>query len=497
MPSQTPTVDKELIHQALKDVKKKKGTLTNDPSHLLLLRQLRAENSMTDLTDNYEAALRIINKGLSTIGSQNSFHEKILRGHFIDDKRHKELASEHGVSTAVIKNNQGDAIERLAELLDEQEQALREADYNRVIKKLTKLRQNNPLVGVDEQMAYIMQNLLDPSIKDVVFVTGLGGIGKTALMETAVSDLAHHHHFHDIVWLTIHSEQNESGPLTLEHIRTDLINEMGHNNWHTKSAKDQTIHLSYIFEQRPHLVIIDNVETDLTQKLLDTLYGWSGPSRFVLTSRHNVRPDIPHQQIKLNGLLLESSAELIADQIENTPNSTIEQIEDEQVAGIYKIVGGNPLALKLALGLLHTLPFHLVTQDLEEGLSKDTVKMYTHIYQKLWTTLSADGRTLLQKMVATYEGGVPTNLLERLSKLPMDSLLNAVQELVERSLLDKSLEVANPTYVIHRLTRAFLKTEIIGWIDDYDWEGQEKPLDEAAQTDGDVDDSNSAAANDD
>ncbi|GAB4162837.1 MAG: hypothetical protein Fur0021_37400 [Candidatus Promineifilaceae bacterium] len=131
---------------------------------------------------------------------------------------------------------------------------------------------------------------------------------------------------------------------------------------------------------------------------------------------------------------------------------------------IYEKVGGNPLALKLVVGLSHDFQtFDPVIADLTAAHLPDVAAMYHHIYWKAWRALSPDSRRLLEYMPLAADIGMLEEQMKGISGMDSANLLAAIHELIRRSLLEVRGTPSGRRYGIHPLTRSFLLTDIINW----------------------------------
>jgi hypothetical protein len=141
----------------------------------------------------------------------------------------------------------------------------------------------------------------------------------------------------------------------------------------------------------------------------------------------------------------------------------ITQASDEQLAPLFETLGGNPLALKLAVALLEIMSLPAILSDMRFGRTQSTIDMYKHIYWKAWNALSSEAQSLLEAMPLMGDAGGTQEQLQAITELSDARLWQALQELTTRSLLELRGTVWERRYGIHRLTETFLNTEIIGW----------------------------------
>jgi hypothetical protein len=133
----------------------------------------------------------------------------------------------------------------------------------------------------------------------------------------------------------------------------------------------------------------------------------------------------------------------------------------EDLRSIHDAAGGNPLALKLVVGMTAGgLPLPVVLADLGKRNLAETDAMYDRIYLRAWEALSDDARELLEGMPLVSDTGGEHAQLLAFSGLPEDRFWTAIRELLSRSLLEARGSPSDMRYGIHALTRAFLETRI-------------------------------------
>jgi hypothetical protein len=210
--------------------------------------------------------------------------------------------------------------------------------------------------------------------------------------------------------------------------------------------------------------VIDNLESEVdASKLIRAITDLSNPSKFILTSRRRPPPKLGVFIYLLSELPLEDSHNLMVDYAGQI--GLDEYISDisRNAEGIYSITGGNPLALKLVIGLVDAMPLSIILQDLKSSRPGDVESMYRHIYWKSWHALGIKSKVLLQAMPLIAQEGGTLDHMRNFSGLDEAEFHHAVYELYNRSLLERRGSLEERRYGIHKLTETFLNTEIINW----------------------------------
>jgi hypothetical protein len=222
--------------------------------------------------------------------------------------------------------------------------------------------------------------------------------------------------------------------------------------------------LRQMLKAMPHLIIIDNLESVNDMALfVNALNDFANPSRFLLTTRARLSPSSAVYNLTLSQLTLADTIQLIRSQAKTVGLTDLLQADADDLAAIYHVTGGNPLAIKLVVGLATVLPLPQVLADLTRAQSVEIEQMYRHIYWQAWKTLSQPAQMMLEMMPLASGIGIRPAQMQAMSGLPDEKFWPAVTELANHSLLEIHGSIWERRYSIHRLTESFLHTEIIHW----------------------------------
>jgi hypothetical protein len=109
----------------------------------------------------------------------------------------------------------------------------------------------------------------------------------------------------------------------------------------------------HFLKQTSHLIIIDNLETEVeTSYLLEQLQGMANPSKFLLTTRSHPPPQTSVYTHRLAELPLADAKDLLRHHSESLGLKNFAVSNPADAQAIYALTGGNPLALKLVTGLI-------------------------------------------------------------------------------------------------------------------------------------------------
>jgi hypothetical protein len=459
-----------LVHAALRAWYSTSGSDKGLLEGLLLVQERRRalENS-TNPTAARLATNQVLLQGIEELGTGDQDGAMILKLRFADDNTLLMVAYKMNISEDSVSRKQRMAIVRLSNILYDQEVRARKVHTEWIEAQLPPSSYTH-LIGVEEAIAQLSDRITEPGGPGVVAIVGIGGIGKTALADAVTRLVVGQLRFDGVVWLRSDpqtmSGQELSPLLTFENLVTDLAEWLGLGD--TAGSRDQRlVQIRQILKDRPHLIVVDNLETDAaTAYLLDYLNDLAGPSKFLLTTRARRASQATVFHFEMRELSLQNSIALVLRHAHDLGLPDLFQSDDELIRSIYDVTGGNPLALKLVVSLLDLLPLQQILSDLRKSRPGPIENLYKHIYWQAWKILSPEARSLLQAMPLVGElGGLP-DYLESISTLPRDSFWPALQELRSRSLVEVRGSIQEKRYGIHRLTESFLRTEIIHWTDE-------------------------------
>lgn len=461
-----PTALQRAVQVALKAWHSLENAQQTRLDHLLLVRErLAALDSQVNPAALRRATNEVLLSALDELKLSDARGAQVLRAHYLDAMLTKEVARKLNANIDQVNRLQRAAIHRITEILLSREQSVRETRAQQLEAALPP-PQYDQLFGTESACQRLQTVLLKPTTPWIAVVAGLGGIGKTALAHAVTRQIIPHFYFERIHWLHVMPRQTLSAPsLVFEQLMAALAESLWPYTTGPAPAESNLARIRVAIKSRPHLVIIDNLESEAeTAYLLENLPALAAPSKFLLTAR--TRPTGTGTSafvISLSELTLTQAEALLRDQARASGLADLGSLTHSQAKSIYRLVGGNPLALKLIASLTVVQPLTHILQDLEQVKPGEIEAMYRRIYLKAWQALSQEAQALLQAMPLITEAGALPDQLQEISGLPEAQLWPAITELWSRSLLEVRGTLHEKRYGIHRLTETFLRTEIVRW----------------------------------
>jgi hypothetical protein len=323
------------------------------------------------------------------------------------------------------------------------------------------------LFGREDVLAQLLEYLEDRDGHWVISLDGMAGLGKTALAREAVGRLAGTDRFRSVVWVTVSPgsyavrgpKHVELPALTCGQVLDTIAGQLGvpGSGSHSLPAKKERVR--ELLGAEAYLVVLDHLEAVMDCGILA---GWfwevAKPSKFLLTSRHWLESDVGFSSIYLHQLSTAESLALIRHEAGLRGLREVTGASDDALNEILSVTGGNPLAIRLVVGQLVTLPLSQILSALQTA-QPETDEFYQYLYSISWQLVSAPGKRLLRCMVRLPAGQGTWDELSAASGLSGDELAGAIETLTTHSLLQVS-GFEEKTYCLHPLTYHFASSQV-------------------------------------
>ena len=422
------------------------------------------------------ASRQVLLAALEALAAAAPEEAHLLRRRFVENKPVFVMARELSMAEATFYKHQRRAIASLAAVLAEMERA---AASQRAAAAATRLPwiDYGRLFGVEPllgQMVDLLTAAEPPAW--LVLLTGLGGQGKTTVAHRALELIVQRGQLPlEVGWVSAQQQifhpsgllrPVDAPALTADDLLLALAAQLLPAAARVAPFTSQRAldALQAHLRQIPHLVVIDNLETlrDVAA-LLPTLRRLAGPSRFLLTSRQALpgEPDVYH--LPVPELAEADALALLRSEAETRNLPAVRAASDADLRPIVETVGGNPLALKLAVGQLYLLPLPQVVENLHQARGRKAADLYRYIYWQAWNQLDADSQEVLLAMPMFAQSGADLASVQRVCEVPAGRLTDALERLAHLSLVTVAGDLHGRRYSIHRLTETFLLHEVIRW----------------------------------
>jgi hypothetical protein len=427
---------------------------------------------------------RVLDDGVQMLAQSDRRLAELLWRRFRDDLPRKDVARIMQISIPYVDRLQRAAIGHLAELLYAQEMQARAAAQQqvsqnelRLLHRLDLFTTYDRLFGVEEALDELSEHLRKDAAPFVIAVEGIGGIGKTSLAIESLRHVAKLGEFDRIAFVTAQQQQllasGAHRQLTQTASTPDTIIEALAEQLLTPeempvpaSAPNLLVRMQQVLRQQRGLVVVDNLETiSALDALMPALHALAAPSKVLVTTREQPQSAQPVYRIILNELTEAVALRFLRHQAEVANVGQLQHAGDVDLAGIYALTGGNPLALRLVVGQCDSHPLQQVLADLQQVQGRVADHLYTYIYRRAWDLLDGPARRVLVAMLIVPPHGGDLALICSLSGMAAADVGESLTQLVRRNLVNyHSANLQSGVYSIHSLTRTFLHRQVLRWM---------------------------------
>ena len=462
----SPTQWEELIKQALA-VWTAGADDTNPLAALSVVQERMSGKSLN------AAISQLMEDALLCLEEQSAQSAEIVRLRFRDKRQVSVVANKLSLAESSIYRHQREALQALTAIVIEMESTARAkliADFEARLEAPTYF----DLFGVGTHLSQLEEALTSADSPLLLAIEGIGGAGKTALADALIRRLIHSTTAYAFAWVTARQGgglgsgfQPASAPeLSTDDILLSLVDQLWGDRPGKPSSPGESLHaLEYRLKTTPHIVVIDNLETIAdVEKLLPTLRRLANPSKFLLTSRQSLYTETDVYHYPLPPLSQEDAIRLVRREAEKENLAEIAQLPAADLAPIFEVVGGNPLALLLIVGQCHFRPLSTVLEDFREARGYRTEQLYAYVYRKIWENLDALGRKVLMAMQLVPPKGEDQPFVLAVTGLNEEEVMNALDKLMILNLVNCQRNTPTYRYSIHSLTRSFLHQQALKWL---------------------------------
>lgn len=466
LPRCTPNNFAATIQEALKQ--------WHDPAADRPLRDLRMVRNLLQKKQTLHLAVnQLLLNIIAELDRTDRESANLLRLRYLDRMDTTQVANRLHISEPTYFRRHGRAIELLTHLLWVEEEAA-QAEFKAAVEARLELPTYEELFGVEHYLNQLLSLLDGEGAPWIVLVEGIGGIGKTALVDAFMRRAIHRPRFDNFGWVTARQSTFKldgalvpmsARALTAETLLSALAEQILEEALPLPFSVDRVLPLLLAqMKARPHLIVIDNLETIAdVESLLPTLQRLTHPSKFILTSRQRLDGEASIYPLQLTPLPEDEALALVRHEARMRNLPVLYEAKEEDLHPIFEIVGGNPLALRLVVGQTHRHALHTVLSDLHAARGSTVEHLYTHIYRRAWDSLGDAERQLFLTMPLTPVNGADLAFLAVASALDPGDLRDAVETLIRLNLIDHRSGLHESRYTIHSLTRTFLLEQVTLW----------------------------------
>lgn len=462
----------DLLEQALKQWHQEAIPPALDKALPFLTRQTKAGW----LDSRPPLAQQVINQILldllEALAKQDDVAATLLRRRYVNDETGFAVANSLGISESAFYRQRKDALITLTDIALAQENQASLKHIARLEERL-ETPSYQQLFGLNELRERLARLLCDQSDIRLFCLAGIGGIGKTSLADALARQAIAEGCFEEVAWVSARQqwfapwgEIKETGQpaLTRQELLIALNQQLSETPLPPRPADELLATLKLHLQSRSHLIILDNLETVADyQEIWPLLQELSQLAWILLTSRVAIHNQPYLHLTNLTELSPTDAETLIRDEARRRGITDLAKARPEFMDQIYEIVGGNPLALKLIIGQVHLRSLPTILADFKEARDQKVENLYEFIYLKVWQLLDKTARQVLVAMLLVTAPGITLEHLAGLSEIDYNPLTQALDRLIQLSLVQVGGTPNERRYYIHRLTQTFLHNQVTKW----------------------------------
>lgn len=459
---------RKAVHKALRQVTQSGVDSVLGRSRLVL--QVQKNTRMNPR----QAAQEILEQGVARLAGGDQTKAELLRLRYFEGRSVTSLTAQFSRSEATLYRDQQQAVQSLANLLWPLEIDAQEGYYASQYGRL-EFPTYTRLFGIEDLLSKIQEQVQQPGPPWLILLQGMGGLGKTALADALLRRNLEQGWYDEIAWISARQKgfhlhgrivSADAPTLSNEALVEALVQQILVDiPLPSPSSVDKAIPLlASRLQNTPHLLVVDNLETVVdVAALLPTLRRLVNPSKVILTSRVHLSSEPEIFSMAVPQLSSTSAFELIRSEGEMRDAPWLAGAEDDDLEPIYQTVGGNPLALRLVAGqaVVHALP--TVLRNLRSARGRSAEQLYTFIFREAWDDLDEKAQRTLLAMPLAPPSGASLEHLVQVSGLHEETVHDALENLVRRSLVDIRGDLYRRRYTVHNLTRTFLLEQVAKW----------------------------------
>lgn len=317
------------------------------------------------------------------------------------------------------------------------------------------------LFGVEELVQDVIEQLISSHSRMIV-LTGISGVGKTAVAHITARRAIEKGLFSQVVWVSAEFDRDNSRASEGIH---GLINKLCQcllpEDDQRSQLSQRLTRLRYKLHAQPHLIVIDDLgHLAEMLPLLASLLGIIGTGKYLLTAYQQPPFEIEATTISVPELSFDDSRALLNHQAELTRVHAFRQAEEKDIRDLYSVVGGHPLALRLIPRLARMYSLPEILEGWQTAQTGQIADIYQSVYDDLWHTLLPVEKQLMRVMPFVSQAGATLAYLQAVSNLPQELLRPSLTKLMECCLVEPHGNLYERRYGTHRLTIQYILSRL-------------------------------------
>jgi len=303
----------------------------------------------------------------------------------------------------------------------------------------------------------------------ITALTGIGGVGKTALACWALNEMYTHKEFEYIVSISAKDrELTSSGIVAIKPMLTSyvelldqILDTIGYLELVPKDEEEKEQNCKDLMKNESILLLVDNLETVDDPRIIKFLENLPEGVKAIVTSR-KLRVKVAAMPIEI-GPFSDKEAIDFFDMISLKKNKRF-LMDDFSKTVKQKIVANCdhiPLVIEWFIGRARSSSDASDFSDLLLRQNVHSEKLLDFCFRNIYSKMDSNLRSCLE-VLATFDRPLPIEAISVASKLPIGSVLDAIDDLRDYALLESRYDemYRDNCYYLLPVTKAFVKTEV-------------------------------------
>jgi hypothetical protein len=189
------------------------------------------------------------------------------------------------------------------------------------------------------------------------------------------------------------------------------------------------------------------------------LTSLTNPTKFLLTTRYSLRDSSGIHIYTLDPLSKADTLALVRHEAETRGLPELARAPKAELEPVYRVTGGNPLAVKLLIGQIHTLSLPVALSKFEAAKDKPFNSLMIFLHETAWQSLDNNCRRVLFALTLVADSGQLPQIAAA-AELEEGQVISCLHRLALLSLVQVSGTLYERQYSLHLLTQTFVAQKI-------------------------------------
>ena len=401
-------------------------------------------NSFSDSTLNYFSKYISINenypekisdiqlseyliKYIDVVKNKNPQHSKVLFEKYINNNSTTIITQKYFLSKDQVNRYKRAGLTQISKKIMNEEKKYKQKQKMKFVKELPFF--DGVFYGREIESQQLIEFLNYSKNNKKILISGIGGIGKSAFVNKVLRDYIETNFLYkNLIWIRIPNE-----------IEKNKINFFLETKIKDKNISNKIIVLDNINHREDYKII---------NKFIDKHFLHN--SKVIYTSRYRPITESEVDEIRISEIE-EKYFKKFFKELVNTSN-----IDDTISQEFYKIIGGNPLAIKVTTSLINIFSPEILLENFSKIKIDSVEDMFNFIFSKSWEALNINAQKCLMSIPVFQDNSITIKEIADIAAISLADVINSISILYERSLIEVRGSFIEKDYGIHFLTYTFL-----------------------------------------